>query len=250
MSGTGRRKLPSPRAIVKFAMKRVAGLAGLDIIHIGDNPRAHLLGIGSMPIGSIIDVGANVGQFAMHMAKVFPKAKIYCFEPLPGPFEELSTWANGFGGRVEVFNMALGEAAGTVEMHLHEDHTPSSSLLESTNINRSLYPIIERQKPVSVQLDTLDSAMADILPQIVPKLLVKLDVQGYEDRVIRGGKATISKADIVILEVSNESFYENQARFKDLLIMLDELGLHYQGNLDQYYGPNGRVLFYDALFSR
>ena len=57
--------------------------------------------------------------------------------------------------------------------------------------------------------------MADFLP-LKPNLLVKIDTQGFEDRVIRGGEQTIKKASIVVVEVSFTKLYEHQPLFSDL----------------------------------
>ena len=78
----------------------------------------------------------------------------------------------------------------------------------------------------------------------------KLDVQGYEDRVIAGGSKIFATATACILEVCLDSLYEGQAGFLKLLTMLDALGYRYVGNLDQAYGEDGHCIFLDAVFLR
>ena len=80
------------------------------------------------------------------------------------------------------------------------------------------------------------------------EIVIKMDVQGYEDRVIRGGRETFAKAKAVILEVCLDPLYEHQANFKEIMVLLDDLGFHYAGNLDQNCDKDGHVIFLDAVF--
>ena len=85
---------------------------------------------------------------------------------------------------------------------------------------------------------------------MAPQILVKLDVQGFEDRVIAGGETIFKMAAACIVEVCLDDLYEGQANFKQLLEMLDRLGFQYAGNLDKTYGKDGHCIFLDAIFLR
>lgn len=235
---------------LKQLINKTFNQIGLDITRVSEAPKHTLLGLCQLPIRSVIDVGANRGQFARTISKVFPDADIYCFEPLPDPFKELNKWAESQNGRVKIFNMALGDSEGTVEMLSHLEHSPSSSLLRTTEVCQRLYPFTKKQTAISVKLATLDKVMANLPEPPVPDVLIKLDVQGYEDRVIRGGTETFRKARACILEVCLDKLYENQTTFKDILVLLYDLGFHYAGNLEQVYGDDGHVIYIDAAFTK
>ena len=192
---------------------------GLDIIRIKNSPKQTLCGLRSLPIQTVIDVGANTGQFARQISKIFPQAKMYCFEPLPEPFKALERWALEQNGRAKAFNFALGENEGTVEMCFHTKHSPSSSLLASTDIVKTYFPLTESQTPMRVKLTTLDNALSSIIRLLKPEILVKLDVQGYEDRVLRGGPKTLSMAAACVLEVSVDTLYNGPADFRELIML-------------------------------
>lgn len=231
-------------------MKRTLNSIGFDIVRMPRSPRHSLLGLRHLPVRSIIDVGANRGQFARRISAIFPEAHIYCFEPLPEPFEELKQWADCQQGKVTVFNMGLGDGEGTVRMFYHLNHSPSSSLLRSTNICEMHYPFTKKQIPVSVTLAPLDKLLEVPYISLLPDIVIKLDVQGYEDRVIRGGIETFRKAKACVLEVCLDPLYEEQATFKNIFILLDELGYRYAGNLDQVYAADGHVIYLDAVFMK
>ena len=231
-------------------IKRAAHLFGVDIVRWKNNPSMTLLGLRALPIRTIIDVGANTGQFARIISKVFPSAKLYCFEPLPDPFGLLSTWSEKQNDRVVPFNLAIGDKEREVEMFLHEEHTPSSSLLKTTKLIEKLYPFTKKQKQICVWQTTLDNVLKTCKVQLLPKLLIKVDVQGYEDRVIAGGHNTFSAASACILEVALDTLYESQAGFKDLVTMLNDLGYRYTGNMSQIYGRDGHCIYLDAVFMK
>lgn len=172
---------------LKNIIRKGLNLLGFDVIRLHQVPKRTLLGLSRHNIGTIIDVGANEGQFARTAAKIFPRAELYCFEPLEDPFRKLSAWAQSQNGRVRCFQMALGDQEGEAEMHLHVQHTPSSSLLASTATCHRLYPQTQVESLTRVRVSTLDEALKDALDRMPRELLLKLDVQGFEDRVLRGG---------------------------------------------------------------
>ena len=214
---------------------------------IARHQRGDFLGLKHLPIRSVIDVGANQGQFARKISAVFPDAHIYCFEPLPEPFDTLRLWADRQRGAVTVFNVALGDREGTAEMFFHAEHSPSSSLLRSTAACETFYPFTIKQIPVSVAMTTLDRAFGPPF-SLTPDTLIKLDVQGYENRVISGGENTFRHARACIAEVCLDILYDKQAAFKDLVLLLVNLGYRYAGNVEQKYAKDGHVIYLDALF--
>lgn len=233
---------------LKSALKSMFNRLGFDIISIKNSPKQTLCGLRSLPIQTVIDVGANTGQFARQISRVFPRASLYCFEPLPEPFKALESWALEQDERVKLFNVAIGDSEGTAEMFYHTEHSPSSSLLSSTVTIEKYYPFTNSQIPVSVKLTTLDKAMSNFIPLMRPEVLIKLDVQGYEDRVIRGGSHTLSLATACVLEISVDNLYYRQADFKEVILLLDHMGFCYAGNLEQVYASDGHVIYFDAVF--
>jgi len=234
---------------LKRTIRRCINGFGFDVIRKKDSPFQTILGLKSFPIKTILDVGANTGQFARHILPAFPTAQYYCFEPLPGAFKALGSWSEN-KKNVHVFNLALGEEVGNAEMYEHITHSPSSSLLTTTQTSERLYPVVKEQKKIATQVDTLDNFISQKALTLTSDILIKLDVQGYEDRVIRGGSQTFKKARACLLEVNLQPLYRQQASFKALFRLLDDLGFEYGGNFDQTYDNNGRVVFFDAIFIR
>ncbi len=209
---------------------------------------ARLLGLSKLPIATIIDVGANDGQFAKKISKIFPQASIYAFEPLTEPFKKLENWAVRHNGRVTVFNVALGDAVQEIQIHNHLYFHPASSILATTQLCERIYPMLSKQETLTIQQSTLDRELSHLPHPLHPDILIKLDVQGYEDRVIRGGRETFKKATACIVEIALDRLYENQAEFRDIFILMDSLGYRYAGNLDQICAKDGHVRYLNAIF--
>jgi FkbM family methyltransferase len=235
---------------INLLIKKLVNGLGFEVVKLKNSPQHSFLGLKSLPIKTIIDVGANQGQFAEWVLPQFPEAKLYCFEPLPNPFEKLDAWAKQQNGRVVPLNWAIGDEEGQVSMFYHTEHSTSSSLLPSTELIGELYPFTKEQQEVKVDLLTLDHAVEKINDPFDDDIMIKLDVQGFEDRVIRGGSQIFKKAKICIIEVSLEGLYEGQANFKELSFMLYDLGFSYAGNLDQKYEEDGRCVSLDAVFTK
>lgn len=233
---------------IRNDIKKAFHLFGVDIIRLKNSPRETLLGLQQKQFCTVIDCGANEGQFARWISGFFPESRLYCFEPLQEPYKKLEEWAATQNGRVRCFQLALGDSEGQVEMQQHTQHSPSSSLLASTAHCHELYPQTRPKRSVVVQITTLDHALAGEIDRMPRDILLKLDVQGYEDRVLRGANRTLGQVSACILEVCLDPLYEGQADFFALSSLLYDRGFRYAGNLEQYYGDGGRVVYLDALF--
>jgi FkbM family methyltransferase len=199
------------------------------------------------PIRTVIDIGANTGQFAIEIHALLPRARIYSFEPLQDSYGELVANMRGVSGFVG-FNVALGDRDGHTEMYRHT-FTPSSSLLHSSALLHSVFPQVGQGQEETIVIRRLDAVATEL--RIEDELLVKIDVQGYEDRVILGGQHVLSRASFLIVETSFVSLYDGQPLFDDVYKILSHMGFRYRGNVDQLVSPlDGMVLQADALFTR
>jgi FkbM family methyltransferase len=236
--------MPTLKSLVRRAINSV----GYDIRRPHENPTWSLLGLKAYPFRTVIDVGANEGQFARFICGHFPGATIFAFEPLQGPFLKLRMLESSRS--LKAFNCALGDRETETEMYLHCEHSPSSSLLPTTAVAQRLFPFTETQQKVRIAVSTLDLFCNQHQYEIQDDVLVKMDVQGYEERVIDGGPKLLTRARACIVEVNLESLYVGQAGFPAIVAKLASFGLSYAGNLDQAHASDGRVIYLNAVFVR
>ena len=198
-------------------------------------------------IQTILDIGANTGQFAKSIHQIFPQAILYSFEPLEDCYNEL---VNNFKEipQFQAFNVALGDKTAQMEINCSQ-YSPSSSLLTMAEIHKNAFPYTQDQTLYKVDVVKL-SDIANKLNLQKP-ILIKLDVQGFEDKVIAGGKDVIEQAELIIIEMSLEELYENQPLFDDIYKILVNLGFKYKGNYEQLHSPqDGRILQVDGIFMK
>ncbi len=240
---------PLPRSLSQKLLYQISNqifnLVGKLLVKEWDK---RLLGLAQLPIQSIIDIGANEGQFVRRIIQIFPQAHVYAFEPLEIPFQQLSQWAKKHPKKVTAFNLALGNNNQPIEIYSHLYFNPSSSILPTTKLCETVYPMVKKQEKILIKQSTLDHASANFSASLQEKILIKLDVQGYEDRVIQGGIETFKKSAACIVEISLDQLYQEQAKFREIFSLLDNLGYSYAGNLDQILGKDGHVRYFNAVF--
>jgi FkbM family methyltransferase len=232
------------------AVKKLANMIGVDIVRSANSPSKTLLGISTLPLSTIIDVGANKGQFAKAISMFHPSAKLHCVEPLDEPYCKLKEWASTQNGRVICYKTALGLNKDSKSILIHSEHDASSSLLPTTPECSSLFPKTANQQARYVEVSTLDLELYDQIKNESGNILLKLDVQGYEDRVLGGAEKVLAKCKAVITEINIANLYAGQAKFENIVDILAKQGLLYSGNIEQIYDRNGKVVYVDSLFWR
>lgn len=199
----------------------------------------------SYDVRTVIDIGANVGSFTRAVHEVFPSAKIYSFEPLPDCFEVLAASMRE-AVNFAPYNLAVGDTEGVIEFH-RSRFTPASSPRMMSDLHRQLFPFTVELAKVQVPVSRLDTVFEDIVIQ--EDCLIKVDVQGYEDKVLSGGEHTFAKARIVIVEMAFQNLYEGQPSFDQTYQQLRALGFEYKGSLEQFISTtDGSVVYADCIF--
>lgn len=196
---------------------------------------------------TVIDVGANVGQFACAALRLMRPQRVHAFEPLP---DAVTVLRRDFGREpgVVIHPVALGAVAGELPLHVNA-HSHSSSLLPLGDAHRIAFPDAREVAEVKVPVRTLDEELGTTeLPEPV---LLKLDVQGYERWVLDGGQATLRRTQWVILELSFRPMYEGELAFLGMVAYMDKRGFRFLRPLGWLAtAPTGEILQCDALFWR
>jgi FkbM family methyltransferase len=194
---------------------------------------------------TIIDIGSNQGQFALMLNAIFPDSQLYCFEPIPDCFEKLLKNTSKVKN-LKAFNIGLGDRNEVLDFNLN-DFSASSSFLEMSNLHTDNFPFTKNSQVISVPVERLDSFVQNL--DIKSPLLIKVDVQGFEQQVILGGLETFTKAQFLIIETSFSPLYEKQSLFDDIYAQLHSLGFRYHGSLHQMISEkDGIILQADSLF--
>lgn len=198
-------------------------------------------------IKTIFDIGANDGTWSAEMRKLYPDAQIYAFEPLKECFSAIQKKFKN-DNKCHIFNVALGDE-DSLKFIDHNSFHPSSSILPMLPLHEELYPKSINRTKERIEVKKLDT----LAPKLTLKkdILVKMDVQGYEEKVIAGGKNTLPNADIIIIETAYVHLYENQPLFGDIHNALEKIGFAYKGSATKHYSnKTGEPIYEDSIFVR
>lgn len=233
-----------------FALGVIDSL-GFSLIPNNQDPAKNWLGLRNLPIDIVLDIGACMGKYAKIIALPnFPNAIIHSFEPSPVAYKELKRIADQSQGRIIAHNVGLGDKSEKMAFNNVVDFIYSSSLLPLTETLIENFPQLERVEKIFVDVVPLDQIAATLSPPITGGLLIKMDVQGFEDRVIAGGKSTISKAIACVIEISIQTLYETSPKFDDIYCAMRALNFEFVGLLEQHCDKSGAVLYLDAVFRK
>lgn len=197
--------------------------------------------------GSVVayDIGASVGIFSSCLAKIPHVTAVHAFEPIPGSFKRLADRMRPYP-QVTCHNVALGDVNQPQKMWVIDKATDSSSFRSIGELPKQEFSgnfaAHAEYLPV-VRLD--DYVQEHHLP--APDL-VKIDVQGYEDKVLQGGRGTMGQAAYCLLEMSFRPLYEGSPVFDDIYRQMRELGFRLIGIADILKGKSGLPLQVDGIF--
>jgi FkbM family methyltransferase len=195
-------------------------------------------------IKTVLDIGANTGQFANRVDEILPSVKIISFEPIKKCFDELLI--NTKSINVTAFNIALGQENAQQEINISA-HSPSSSLLKMADLHTEVFAGTNFVEKETITVKKLDDLFNEL--NVDGKFMVKIDVQGFEDRVIKGGIESLKKADSILIETSFEELYEDQLLFDGIYQLLTGIGFIFKGNVTQAINKkDGRILYAESLF--
>lgn len=194
----------------------------------------------------IIDVGANIGQFAYMSRYYFPEAKIICFEPSNKNYSILEQNLKGYYN-IELNKIGLGDKNGIFEFYNY-NFDQISSFIKINESNKNPNYANSSYKLEKIEIKTLDDFLREETEYTT--ILLKLDVQGYEEKVLLGSKKSLKKIKYILLEIAFEQLYENQKIFHEMYELLVELGYSILAPVGFNRGKNNKIIEADFLFEK
>lgn len=191
-------------------------------------------------IDFFMDLGANVGNFPLKFEKNYGvKFKNVLFvEPDSRCLQDLKTIKNRcLFENTFIENCCIGDKSDDIEFHLTKDSAQNSIL--KPNFTGSETTVIKQK--------TGDSILENYKEYMGVNNMLKLDVQGYEINALNGLSKSLSNFKYIIIEVSHDAFYENQASMLDILRILDKTHI-YRGDFSQAYNKLGNLSYSNSCF--
>lgn len=195
----------------------------------------------------VLDVGANEGQYALELRRLGYAGGIVSFEPIQEVGARLR--ANLAGDPAwEYRAMALGAEDGTARIRVGAETAtssllaPSEYLVERANQARSV-------RDEEVRVARLESVFE--AGWRGRRLWLKIDTQGFEMNVLRGGEAVLGDVGMVQLELSLKPLYVGEPGFLEVAGWLAARGFDLVGLEPGFVeARTGRLLQSDVIFAR
>jgi len=197
----------------------------------------------------VIDIGANIGQFALEIRECGYHEKIVSFEPLSKAHHRLEK-ASKRDPRWEVHpRCALGDYNGETEINI-AGNSVSSSILPMLSKHRLVAPESTYQGKEKVNIYRLDSIVDKyLLGAHVPFL--KIDTQGFEWQVLDGAEETLPRVKGILLELSFVELYGEQHLWEELIKRLKVDGFTLWALQNEFVdASDGRTLQMNGIFFR
>ncbi|MEO7863561.1 MAG: FkbM family methyltransferase [Nitrospirales bacterium] len=242
---------------VRDAVRSLIGKFGYDIVNLRKDentsrflPQHLRRQFAKLGINCVIDVGANCGQYASMLRDVGYCGRIVSIEPLPELCAGLQECA-ATDPEWRIINMALGEREEVLPFNVLNATDLSSLLAPKQDIGR-IVPRSEVAKVIDVQVTTLDK----LLPQVIaglpePRIFLKMDTQGYDLHVVRGGLQSLKRICLIQSELSIIPLYEAMPNYVQALQTFNECGFIPSGFFSVYKEvETGLNVEYDVVLTR
>jgi FkbM family methyltransferase len=199
-------------------------------------------------IRTVLDVGANTGQYSQGLRKAGYKGRIISFEPASQAYHDLKMRALR-DKDWQTFNFALGESDGFSSIHISR-HSPSSSILPMTSLHLDASPGSEYTNDERIEVKALDSIYSSLGIRD-ENVFLKIDTQGYEKKVLNGALVSLSSIRGIQLELSANELYEGEEIYYSICKFVEEKNFRLVRIIPGFaHKGTHEMLQFDALFFR
>lgn len=232
----------------KLPIKRGLASLGFELVSTHKGARAHLAAaFDRFDIAATLDVGANRGQFGALIRSLGYSGQILSVEPLGEAYTALSRTAASDGAWTTV-QCAVGQFESTETLHISKNST-SSSLLRVSDLHLETEPTTKTIGEERVRVRSLDAIVAEA--GVKGPYFTKIDVQGAEIGVLNGAAETLEQTNLMLIELSLRSLYEDSSDFIQVLSLLKANRFTPIGLEPAFEDPSsGDVLQIDLLAAR
>jgi FkbM family methyltransferase len=200
--------------------------------------------INQLEFATLIDVGANRGQFSLAFRRFHPSSKIVAFEPLAAAIVVLRQLFSGDKNFIAIA-AAVGGTRTRAKINVSRSDD-SSSLLPIGENQLAMAPKTGLSHTETIDVTRLNDAIVSL--NLPLPILLKIDVQGYELEVLRGSIETLANISHIYCECSFITLYSGQALAHEIISFLMSEGFQLAGIHNIHYAPSGGAVQGDFLF--
>ena len=212
-------------ALMKKTLNKLIGLTGYQIKNkkfLYEPDKNLIKSIRYFKINSVLDVGANKGQFALNLIKNGFQGNILSFEPLLDEHNLLIKSSSNYKKWIIMRKCALGKNNQNKKFYI-TGNRESSSLLKVLPKHIKIRPDSKIVKKEIVKVEKLDNFYNHLI-KLKKNFLLKIDTQGSEIDVLIGSKKFLKNIKCLFIEVSLVSLYDKQKLWLEIIEYLKKYG--------------------------
>lgn len=239
------RKLRGIADIIENPLLLKVKIFGLDM-HFASNCLKIKTLLGKEP-NTVLDIGAYQGLYSATASYVFPKAKIYAFEPINESYRKIVQLQKKFPNIIAI-NSAVSEISGKIEFQKNR-YLPSSSYKPMLKRHKNEFPFTKNESVIKVNSMRLDQFLED--KKLKRPIFMKIDVQGAELDVLKSLSNYIKNIDAIMVEISLVKLYKDAPTFDDINSYLKSTGMNFVDVVDKLFSPqNKKIVQFNTIFIR
>lgn len=197
----------------------------------------------------VLDVGANVGQYAKALRGAGYQGRIVSFEPVSRAFAQLRS-AAADDPEWHVHPYALGRTDGTAQ--INADPKTLSSMLPASEFGREWSDRLSRPRTETIQVRRLDSVFDEVTAGLDPvRAYLKMDTQGFDLEAFAGAARTLDQVVGLQSEVACVPLYDGMPRMSEQVAAYEAEGFEAAGMFQVSRDlPTLRVIEFDLVMVR
>ena len=195
----------------------------------------------NMDVKWILDVGANQGLVTIAGLTTYKNSKAIYFEPVKETFQQLKSNLAPYEDRVVLYKQALSEFKSNGIINLTSHHG-ANSIESQSEFHQKFNPHVRETGQEPIELVRLDDVALNFPTKYID--IMKIDVEGHELSVLKGGAQFISTSvDTIIIEIAlqRDTSWENQSLF-GIFELLNKWGFRLINVYDLHRANNSNML--------
>ena len=192
------------------------------------------LSVRSVPIKTVIDIGASDGRWSKTLQSFYPDAFYFLVEAQETHKSKLQAYKE-HQDNVDYLLAAAGDYTGEIYF---DARNPSGGLAS--------HELIEHERVVKVPVTTVDIEVSE--RNLKAPYLLKLDTHGFEVPIFRGAEETLKNTSLIVVETYNFTVAERSLRFYEICVFLESKGFRPIDLASPAFRPRDKAFWQVDLF--
>lgn len=205
--------------------------------------RLNLLSTYGFSPRTILDIGAYQGDWTRMIKVIFPLSKVFMIEATPDKKSILKKVKEASG-----FEIALLGKKNKKSVDFYTADPRQTNITTGNSIYLEKTKYFDKKLKVKLPMITLDELVKKRKLKNID--FIKIDTQGSELDILKGGEKTIKSVELILLETQNLEYNSGAPFMEDVIIDMKSYGFRLYDIVEIHYLPTGELFQVDLLFAK